>query len=101
MFRDSIRHPSMALESDVSGEVFNIGSGLPTTVNALIDLMLQVAGRSLPKQYEPPDWTAGSARVGDISKARRLLDWTPRTPLADGLTKTFEWIVERRALAKS
>jgi UDP-glucose 4-epimerase len=97
---DAVDAAIRALDSDVSGEVFNIGSGVPTTVNALIDLMLEVAGRSLPKQYEPPDWTAGSARVGDISKARRMLDWTPRTTLEEGLTKTFDWIVERRALAK-
>lgn len=93
---DAVEATIRALEAEVSDEIFNVGSGHPTTVNALVDLMGAVAARPLPKRYEPADWTAGSARVGDVSKARRLLGWTPRTALADGLARTFQWIAERR-----
>jgi UDP-glucose 4-epimerase len=93
---DAVEAAVRALETDVSDEVFNVGSGQPTTVNALIDLMLTVAKSRLPKRYEPADWTAGTARVGDVNKARTLLGWVPRTALADGLARTFQWIAERR-----
>jgi UDP-glucose 4-epimerase len=93
---DAVEAAIRGLESEVSGEVFNIGTGVATSVEALIDCMLKVSGRNLPKRHEAPDWTAGSSRVGDISKARRMLGWSPRVELTEGLTRTFEWMTENR-----
>jgi UDP-glucose 4-epimerase len=81
-----------ALMPGANGEVINIGSGRPTTVNELMTLMQDVAGTSLPVRHEAPDWTAGSCRVGNIDKARRVLGWTARTPLRDGLAATYAWL---------
>jgi UDP-glucose 4-epimerase len=93
---DAVDATVRALETDITGEVFNIGSGTAITVDALIDLMQAVTGLNMPAQHEPPDWTAGSCRVGDISKARRLLGWEPNVSLADGLARTFAWLAEGR-----
>jgi UDP-glucose 4-epimerase len=81
-----------ALASGANGEVINIGSGRPTTVNELMTLMQDVAGTRLPVRHDPPDWTAGSYRVGNVDKARRVLGWTARTPLRDGLAATYSWL---------
>lgn len=35
--------------------------------------------------------------MADITKARELLGWQPRTPLHDGIPKAVEWFRERRA----
>lgn len=94
---DAVAATIRALEAEISGEVFNVGSGVPTTVNALVDLMLSVARRDVPKRYEPADWTAGSSRVGNINKARKILGWAPRIALRDGLAQTFEWMAAQRA----
>jgi UDP-glucose 4-epimerase len=93
---DAVDAAVQALETDRAGEVLNIGSGVGTSVNALTDLMLTVAQQRLAKQYQAPDWTAGSSRVGDITKARRVLGWEPRVSLADGLARTYAWLVGRR-----
>jgi len=84
-----------ALESELSGEVFNVGSGVPTTINRLIDVMQSVAGSPDAKKHEPADWTAGTSRVADIGKIRRLLAWEPQTSLREGLERTFRWMAER------
>ncbi len=81
-----------ALEADISGEVFNIGSGIGTDINRLISTLIGVSGRAQQPIYEPPDWTAGSIRVGDVEKARRILGWSATTSLQAGLAKTWEWI---------
>jgi len=94
---DAVEATIRALESEVSGEVFNVGSGVPTTVNALIDLMSAIAGSTRPRSVEPADWTAGSFRVADITKARRVLGWQPRTTLADGLERTYRWMAAPRS----
>jgi dTDP-D-glucose 4,6-dehydratase len=35
--------------------------------------------------------------VADVTKARELLDWTPSTPLADGIPRSVAWFREWRA----
>jgi len=94
---DAIEATIAALEVPVSGEVINVGSGRPTTVNELTDSLVAASGRALAKVYGPADWTAGSWRVGDVRKAEVLLGWTARTALADGVARTFDWVARRRS----
>jgi UDP-glucose 4-epimerase len=75
-----------------SGRLLNLGSGVGTSIRELTGAMLEVAGSRLKPVHEPPDWTAGSSRVADISAVRAALAWTPRTPLPDGLRATWSWI---------
>jgi GDP-L-fucose synthase len=76
--------------------VLNIGSGDATTIAALTRTMLDVAGSGAKPAHGPADWTAGSSRVADAAKARRLLDgWKPTVSLRDGLARTYEWVKTR------
>jgi UDP-glucose 4-epimerase len=84
-----------AMESDLDGEVLNLGSGVATTINALTRTMIEVSGRAVVPVHGPADWTAGSARVGDVAKARRLLGWRPAVTLAEGLRRTYDWVRTR------
>jgi UDP-glucose 4-epimerase len=81
-----------ALELGVSGEVVNVGSGVATPVDELVELMIDVSGKTAEKLYEPPDWTAGSSRVGAVEKIERLLGWRATTTLRDGLERTYHWL---------
>jgi UDP-glucose 4-epimerase len=83
-----------AMEREVQGETINIGSGRATSVEHLIATLIAQSKQSLTPLHEPPDWTAGSARVGNVDKARRLLDWTATTSLADGLSQTLAWMAQ-------
>jgi nucleoside-diphosphate-sugar epimerase len=40
------------------------------------------------------------ATWADISKAKRLLGWTPRTSLDEGLRQAVEWYLQNRSWAK-
>jgi len=81
-----------AMELDLSGETINIGSGVATSVDRLVDRMVAVSQTDLSKLYEAPDWTAGTSRVGDPSKAERLLGWRATTTLDEGLQRTHAWM---------
>jgi UDP-glucose 4-epimerase len=89
---DAVEATLTAMTAPVSGEVLNIGSGAATTVNALVDAMQRVAGTAHRVEHVAPDWTAGSRRVGDVAKARRLLGWSPVTPLEAGLGQVWNWV---------
>lgn len=91
---DAVEAALAALCEPVSGAVLNIGSGTATTINALMAMMQRAAGTDLPVRYEPADWTAGSCRVGNVDRARRVLGWSPRVPIEEGLARTYRWMIE-------
>ena len=77
--------------ADHDGGVFNVGTGIATSVNELYAACRTAAGSDQPPQYLP-------ARTGDVLRsvvdpglAARELGWTAQTPLADGLAATWEW----------
>ncbi len=69
----------MAAESNVSGEVFNIGCGESHTINAIADLMSQ------NKLYIPERPNEAMVTRADISKIRGMVGWQPKISLAEGL----------------
>ena len=68
-----------AAESDVSGEIINIGSDNTYSVNRLVEL-LDGDVVHIPKRPGEPDCT-----WADISKASKLLNWKPKVSLEEGV----------------
>lgn len=69
-------------------KVFNIGSGVGTSLKQLIQEIEALLGRPVPVEYTAARTLDVPANVLDASLARRLLGWTPRTSLAEGLRRT-------------
>ncbi len=68
-----------AAESDLSGEIINIGSNNTYSINRLVELL---GGEItyIPKRPGEPDCT-----WADITKATQLLDWKPKVSLEEGV----------------
>lgn len=75
----------------VVGQVFNIGTGVQTSVLELYRTIRDAAGSSAEPSFGPE--RAGDIRhsVGDISLARDVLGWTPRVGISEGLEQTVAW----------
>jgi UDP-glucose 4-epimerase len=92
--------------SDRIGEVYNVGSGRPVSVNELIRLLGSPPTVAIPKRPGEPDCT-----WADIDKIRVQLGWTPRVDFAEGVAIMREnmhqwrdapvWTAERIAEATS
>lgn len=77
--------------SDVDG-IINVASGEGISVRHLVDTMCKVSNQASSPVFAPADWTAGSCRVGDASRIRRLLGWQPVLSLEDGLRSVWHWL---------
>jgi UDP-glucose 4-epimerase len=80
-----------ALHSEVDG-VIQLGSGRPVAINGLLDTLEGVvAPRAIERSYQPANQGEIQATWCDIGKARKVLGFDPRTPLPEGLHRTWAW----------
>lgn len=90
---DVVQANMLALnERDAVGEVFNIATGVATSVNELAALLQEIMGKThLKPVYTGP--RAGDIRhsYADITKAREVLGYRPKFSLREGLAKLVEW----------
>ena len=76
----------IAAQSQLSGEIFNVGSGNTYKVNDLVSLLTGPVTH-IPKRPAEPDCT-----FADISKIREILDWVPEVSLEEGVRVMLEHI---------
>lgn len=75
------------------GEYFNIGSGLQSTIKDVVETAIKVTGKNIKLKWgsmKNRNWDTNNW-VADISKARQLLKWTPKTNLEQGIKLTWKW----------
>ncbi len=82
---------SAATATGVSRQVINIGSGVETAVNSLIDCIEDVNGRSVNRIYNKKKSGGVAQLVADISRARVLLGYRPLINLKKGLKLTLKY----------
>lgn len=85
-----------AKEIELENNVFNLGTGIGTSVNELFHLLREIIKFPHPANYGPP-------RPGDLRK--NILDcelikqnwgWQPEVILSEGLKKTVDWFKKKR-----
>jgi UDP-glucose 4-epimerase len=96
---DVARANILAAQSDVTDQVFNIASGVETSLNDLVTTLLEVMGSSLVPEYGPERKTNPvPRRLADAEKARRLLGFRAQVLLKDGLRSLAEWWQKERGI---
>lgn len=75
------------------GLVFNVGSGVETSINTLARLIIEETGSQSEIQYvDKRDIDDVRRRVVNIELARHFLRWSPMVSLRDGIKRTVEWV---------
>jgi GDP-D-mannose 3', 5'-epimerase len=84
------------MASDILDPI-NLGSEELVTINQLVDIVEELAGLRLRRQYllDAPKGVRG--RNSDNTRIRERLGWEPSTPLAEGMEKTYAWIYDELA----
>ena len=83
---------AMLLAVEQDGGVFNIGTGVETSVVGLFDAIRTASGIDREASFAPARLGELQRSVLDPSLAARELGWRPERSLADGLAATWDWI---------
>ena len=90
---DNVVYANMlAIEAkSTSGQVLNIACGRRTSLNDLVELLKNLLSSKVSPDYAEP--RAGDIKhsLADISKARYILGYSPKTSFEQGIKKTIEW----------
>ena len=92
---DVVKTNCLALNYDSSG-VFNIGTGMETSVNEIFNHMRELTGTKFMEQHGPPKKGEQQRSVLDSSKAKQTLSWQPSVKLRDGLQQTVDFFKAHR-----
>ncbi|WP_331459649.1 GDP-mannose 4,6-dehydratase [Paracoccus liaowanqingii] len=90
--RDTAAAIVLCGQSDqVIGETINIGSGQEITINHLSDIVAEVVGRDLQREYQPERPGDTLRLFSDPAKAKGLLGFVPQVSLREGLEDLLTW----------
>jgi len=97
MYIDDCLHGTRALMASDITEPLNIGSDELVTINQLVDIVEEIAGRRFKRRYilDAPKGVRG--RCSDNTLIIQKLGWAPSVRLRDGLEKTYRWIHDQMA----
>jgi UDP-glucose 4-epimerase len=88
---DLCRAVLAALDADVAGEVFQIATGVETSIGELAALVQAVVGRDVVVSAGPPRTGDVRQSYAVVAKAHAQLGWQPQVTLEAGLRKTWQW----------
>ena len=90
---DVIKANILAAESNVVGEVFNVGgAGERVTLNETIELMEDIIGKEVEKEYQTVVKGDMKHTEADESKIRNELGYNPQIKLREGLEREVAWL---------
>lgn len=73
-------------------EPLNLGQDRMVTINELVDIVSNVAGKKIGKRYDLSKPQGVRGRNSDNTRLREVLNWEPATSLEEGLERTYHWI---------
>ncbi len=98
---DDIARGTIAAALATKGfEVFNLGSDQPVELMSAIHSIERLVGRTARLEFEPAHRADVNATWANIDKAKRSLNWSPRTVFQEGLEQMVRWYRDNAAWAR-
>ena len=86
-------------KKEAVNQVYNIACGKRTSIIELFELLAGFASSEIKPSFGPERIGDVKNSLADISKAERLLGYTPAVSVEEGLKKTFEWYKSRKKIS--
>ena len=95
---DCVKGTQMLMGSDMA-EPVNIGSSELVSINQLIDIVENIAGIKVHRDYKLDAPRGVRGRNSDNTLIQETLGWQPSIPLRDGMERTYRWIYDQMIAA--
>ena len=92
MYVDNCVEGLLRLMASDFSEPLNLGTDRLISINELIDLVSEIAGKKLRKRHDLSKPQGVRGRNSDNSLLSRVLGWEPKISLEEGLANTYKWI---------
>src|SRR5262252_10347470 len=98
MYIDDCLHGTVTLMASDVREPLNVGSDELVTINQLLDIVEDIAGRKRRRRYKLDAPKGVRGRCSDNTLIKQRLGWAPSIRLRDGMEKTYRWIYDQMRL---
>ncbi len=99
-YLDDIARGTILALKPLGFEVLNLGGHEVITINDLVALVEEVAGKKATVEYGPPNLADMRSNWADVTKAGELLGWEPQVDLREGVRRLVEWYRQERFWVK-
>jgi UDP-glucose 4-epimerase len=100
---DVARANVMAMASEVTGESFNVATGVATTLNRIVELLIEISGTTLQPVYKSGGSHVRSSVTQQLdfstAKIEKMLGWKPEVSIEDGIRRLITWRQQEDAAA--
>jgi len=89
---DIVRGLMLCATQGTPGEVYNLASGVETSILELAELINEMASNPTPIEYLPSrPWDHSGKRFGSTEKSKEALGFEPQIGLREGIQRTIDW----------
>jgi len=90
-YLDDISRGTILALKPVGFEIFNLGGHESISINDLVKKFEVAIGKPVRIEYSPAHPADMSASWANVEKAKRLLEWSPKFTLDEGIQQVFKW----------
>jgi len=92
VYVEDVAEAQLLASERTEGEVINVGTGIETSINKLVENIETVSGRKAIIHHAPSRKGDILRSFGDISKAQRILGYKPKFTLVKGILKLMKYL---------
>ncbi len=93
--QDTVQGIAAAIDRPLGYEIINLGRGKPTLLSDFVALIEELAGAKANLVTRPKPAADVVSTYADISKARKLLDYSPSVSVESGVAKFWNWYISQ------
>lgn len=95
--QDAVEATILASSGDQAvGKVINVGNPKTAiTIASLAELIIRLTGSKSEIEYVPKDFADVELRIPDITQARKVLGYSPKVDLQEGIQRTIKWFKKK------
>ncbi len=89
--KDCVEGLLLSMEKIENAEPINLGSEELISINELTKKIIALSGKEIRIEYDLSAPPGTHKYCADTTKMKKILGWSPKTPLDEGLKRTYEW----------